>query len=489
MRHLLLILLAACGDGATSGTTWQFPDEGPATNGPGAPARAFQEAELFVPCAFLDGGANDADQHGAATPFDGWLLLPWGEPTGGGGLSLFDLTDPCAPVEAGHAESPALRSTRAIAFALLPDGDHAGRWAVTSAATNAGGGVLFWNLDDSATPQAQGALTLDGYVGSGQTGLAWAYPWVYAAMGDGRVTVIDATDPTAPVAVRSVRVDDGMLPGEVIAFGTRLLVTADHGARAAFFDLSWPDSPSLLPGSPFDLTDRDGVPRAVDGATWLGDKAWFSRAEAGGGPIRYDVSDPLHPVFDDDHRIASAGGGALVYDEGYVFVGGSTRGDVIEAIGPTLYEEGDITLTGDVRALTPYGSVAILSADGATVDGEASAVFPWNDLPDQAPPIALAASPADGEATVSIHALIGVVFNEVIEPVSAFEGAVRLFKDDDDTPVRGWLSAQGPRVSYAPREPLLPHTTYRVEVVAQGVADPNGNAVTAPFTSRFTTAE
>ena len=43
-------------------------------------------------------------------------------------------------------------------------------------------------------------------------------------------------------------------------------------------------------------------------------------------------------------------------------------------------------------------------------------------------------------------------------------------------------------VSFAPEAPLAPGTTYRLQVPAGGVVDLNGNAVSAPFISRFTTA-
>jgi hypothetical protein len=144
-------------------------------------------------------------------------------------------------------------------------------------------------------------------------------------------------------------------------------------------------------------------------------------------------------------------------------------------------------LPGDLDTFTPYGNVGILSVDEDAEDGIATAVMPWTTDPDTAGPQVLRVVPKDGATGVAVKSRVGIGFNEMIEPTSAFAGAVRLW-DDQGAPIPGWGSAQETIASYTPKSPLEPGTTYTVEVLAGGIQDLNGNRVQERFTSSFTTA-
>src|SRR5690606_5557425 len=78
-----------------------FPEPGGwgENRGAGAPRVSFAEDALFTSCAYLDGGeADTTDHHNLVTMFDGYLVMPWAPEWGGGGLTFFDISDPCAPV-------------------------------------------------------------------------------------------------------------------------------------------------------------------------------------------------------------------------------------------------------------------------------------------------------------------------------------------------------------------------------------------------------
>ncbi|MFN7147209.1 MAG: hypothetical protein ACK4YP_25805, partial [Myxococcota bacterium] len=214
----MLLLLLACtappdGDD-TSGTPagWTFWEEGPAMRGPGSPGRTFAEDELWTACASLDGLESDALHHNLQVPWRGHLVLPWAPEYGVGGLTLFDMGDPCAPQRVGDGLSQDLRETHAIGFVHLPEGDpHAGDWAVTNGKIYGGvdSGILFWDLSDPANPTAGTLLTLpeswypDSYTRV-TLSVYWQYPWVYVASSDNGLFVVDATDPTSPVLVNQL---------------------------------------------------------------------------------------------------------------------------------------------------------------------------------------------------------------------------------------------------------------------------------------------
>lgn len=71
-------------------------------SGPGGPAVSFGAEALFEPCATLSGGDDDHQEHNLVSMVDGYLLMPWAPEDASGGLSFFDVSDPCAPKEVGR---------------------------------------------------------------------------------------------------------------------------------------------------------------------------------------------------------------------------------------------------------------------------------------------------------------------------------------------------------------------------------------------------
>ena len=96
-----LSLLAACQP------TAEHPEPDAWTMaGPGGPQTSFQTAELFEGCSSLTGGETDHQEHNLVSMHNGYLLMPWAPEDGGGGISFYDYTDPCAPIKIGQAEDP-----------------------------------------------------------------------------------------------------------------------------------------------------------------------------------------------------------------------------------------------------------------------------------------------------------------------------------------------------------------------------------------------
>ncbi len=133
----------------------------------------------------------------------------------------------------------------------------------------------------------------------------------------------------------------------------------------------------------------------------------------------------------------------------------------------------------------------MLSVDEMANPDQASAVAPWALEPDTTPPFVTWVWPHDGAVDLAPTSRIGVTFSEPVDSGSAWDGSVRLYEtgtDPDTTRVDGVVSAQENIVTFHPRCPLTPGTSYTLEIPAGGIVDFNGNAVEEPFTATFTVA-
>ncbi|MCB9662730.1 MAG: Ig-like domain-containing protein [Alphaproteobacteria bacterium] len=526
MRHaLILIALAACTPGpdddadtdlvdasaggpgdpgpvlAINGTTiFAAVTDGPGWRGPGGPVVTFDEGDLFTPCASLPTLPSDLDHHNLVVPYRGHLVLPWSPEFGTGGITFYEVSDPCRPVKVGEGTSKQMRETHAMGFFTIPEGEaHAGEYAVVNGMAQplaGASGMEIWDITDLEAPVPVAFLPLEGsgYPDSYTIvtlSIFVQYPYVYAASANAGVAVADVTDPTTPEQIARFQFPQGLRAGGVFALGTSLLVTPAEEEQAAMLDVSDPYNPQLVPGSPFDVVDSLGEPRETYHGNRAGPYALFDRKEGGGGPLMFDVSDPAKPTYVGDLPLPGMNGGYVFYDEGFLFTGDSHAGHVIDARDPanmTLVGLG--VISGDLDTNTPYGNVSILAVDDpgeGLGKGNASQLMPWSTDPDVAPIEILGVDPAEGATGVAITARIGVGFNEMVDPGSVFPGSIRLF-DDAGRPVPGWTSAQENTGSFSPKIALKAGTTYTVEVLAGGPEDVNGNALAATKTWTFTTA-
>lgn len=474
--------------------------------GPGAVEQAWPEDALWQHCAYLDGGERDFDHHNLVVPYRGHLVMPWSPEFGTGGVSLFDLSDPCAPVKVGEGTASeigapwgVLRETHAIGFAILPDDDpHAGEYMVVNMmmrGLTGPTGIQIWDVSDLNNPTPISGVTLSGAFYPDSYGLVTLslfvqFPYVYTASANAGVHVVDMSDPYNPVEVGQYSFPQGMRTGGVFALGTHLFVSSAEERQAAVLDISDPVSPQLFPGGLFDLLDEQGVAVEAYHANLTGPYALFARKERGGGPIIYDISDPSNPTRISGDPL-SGSGGYVFYDEGYLFTGDSSVSHVTDARdihNPTML--GQIHLGGDLDTLVPWGNVAIAAVDDLGDEGtpgQATAVVPWSSALDTNAPQLMRTVPEDGATGVARTARIGLGFNEMIEPSSAFAGSIRLWTNDGE-PVPGWTSAQETIAHFAPKQPLEPNTTYTAELLADGVSDIHGNRVSEAHTWTFTTS-
>lgn len=490
---MLLILLAACEgksqDSSDPPFEFAHPTDMPSLRGPGGPTASFASEELWQNCAYLEGGENDVDHHNLVVPYRGHLLLPWAPEWGRGGLTFFEMNNPCQPEKVGEGFHERMRESHAIGLLHLPETDpHSGEYAITAGVL----GIQVWDISIVETPEMINYLEIEGvFYPDAYTGVVlsvfWQHPWLYVAAADNGIFIVNTENPKEPELVHQHEFDVPLRAAGVFAIGNHLLVTSAEGSSAEILDISDPSAPQPIPGGRFDATDSTGTAYEAYHGNLAGPWALFARKENGGGVMITDISDPSNPSYVADVRSEGGNSGYVFYDEGYAFLGDSNWAIVYDLRDlDNIVEVGRGNLEGDLDTMTPYGNVAILSVDDESVDKQSSAVMPWQSEPDTLGPVPWHFVPGDGSTNVPLGSRIGVSFNEMVEPSSAFAGSVRLY-EADGTAVDGWVTAQENTVNYSPKINLKPNTTYRFEVLESGIKDINMNAVGQTVQIEFTT--
>lgn len=497
VRVLLVSLLLLIG--CPSAEPEAEPPPPPAANGwgglagPGGPATSFADADLFANCAFLDGGENDADHHNFATMLDGYLFLPWTPEWSGGGLSFFEIDDPCSPVLVGLGTSGDLRESHNVGWSRHGDRVYAAldyHGGLVDAEIV--GGVMFWDVTDPAAPVEVSSLALPGYVypdayARVSLSVFWQDPYVFVSGADNGFYVVDASDPEQPVLETVFTFDPNLRVGSVHVVGDLALVSTAEGSRTVLMDVSDPTDPQPIPGGEFHVTDPAGEPQDYYFANVAGRYGLFARKEGGGGFDAYDLSDPTNPTRVGGFNSPDGNGGYVYRQADTVFVGESHFAgvyDITDIAAPVELGRGQ--LPGDLDTATPIGNVLILSVDEDAVPNEASAVMPWTQEPDAAGPVVELHRPPAGATFVAPTARIGLSFDEFVEFQSVFAGSFRVH-DAAGWPVAGTFNAQENVVNFSPAAPLAEDTTYVVHVPEGGITDLSGNPTAEGLTFRFST--
>jgi hypothetical protein len=440
----------------------------------------------------VPGGPQDHEHHNLAVMYDGLLLHPWAPEFGGGGVSFFDVSDPCVPRLVGQGYTPKMRETHTLSFGSAGDREYL---AVDYLEPDqpAVGGIGFWDITDPSAPVWVSELATpnfhypDSYLRV-TFSTFWLGPVVYVAAGFNGVHVVDATDPTAPVLVKTVTFDEVHLVGRVDVIGSRMFV---HGAGTDVLvelDVSDPWDPKPISNGRLQVEGSDGEERPYYFSSIAGRYGLFARSKSAGGPIVYDLSAPGDPVWVSE-VVTEGGDGGYVYRQGdRIFQGDSNFGAIHDFSAPASPSElTRITVRGDLDTMSPIGNVVVVSVDQGALPGEASAVFPWDEAPDSTAPVAEMLWPRPGAAGVAPAAAIGVSFDEWIEPKSAHMGSFRVWDVRRREVVRGQVQVQEALVNFTPEAPWEDDTSYAVWLPAGGITDVSGNPLADDVRSVFST--
>lgn len=489
---MLILVTAACTEAPDPGEprAAPFPEPGAFAppEGPGASRRTFAEDELFVPCATLQGDERDILHHNLSVIHDGWLVHPWAPEWGGGGVSFWDVSDPCAPVSIGSGYAEGMRETHALAFGRAGDREYL---AVDWLGAEPGlGGVGFWDVTDRTAPSWVSTLATPGfYYPDSYLRVTFANFWqgdlLFVAAAFNGFHVVDVSDPLSPTILTTHDFTPPHLVGQVVVLGNLGVVFTASTPQTVLVDLSDPLDPQPIPGGTFFATDDLGAPVSYYFASLSGRYALLARNDRGGGPIVYDLSDPTAPRRVSSAFAEGADGGYVYRNKDRLFQGESNWGTVYDFTDPAHPTElVRIDQDGDLDTVSPLGNVMVVSVDEGSTEGRASQVFPWSRAPDAAPPAIELTSPLDGAEDLPPTSRIGLSFDEWIESASVFEGSFRVW-DQRGRPIAGTFDVQESIVNFTPAAPL-PAGRIVVEVPAGGITDVSGNPTAETFAFSFT---
>lgn len=494
LAPLAVLGLLACapskGDTGEEGPVVELeslPDAGDwSVRGPGGPAVSFSEDQLFAPCAWLNGDERSAEHHNLALMHDGYLLFPWAPEDGGGGISFFDISDPCSPVEVGLAYEETMRETHTLATGRVGDREYL---AVDMHMGDKNGGIGFFDITDPTAPAWVTGLELPDYdYPDAYFRVALSTTWVgdrlYVAAGLNGIFVVDVSDPTAPLLLDQV-VEVGHVAGTFHIIGNTAISSSAGLARVLTYDIGDPEDWETL--ADLQVGDRDDPLDNFYFATIGGEYALFARKDDAGGPIVYDITDPTEPENVGTYTATEGDGGYCFRHGELLFQGESNYGALYDFPDPeSITELGRFELSGDLDTVTPLGNVAVVSVDEKGEPGMATGIFPWDTEPDADPPALQHHDPFDGEGWVPLTGSIGLSFDELLEPRSAHAGSVRVWDEHGDA-VSGRLYVMEGLVNFVPDERLASATTYWVEVPEGGVADSSGNPTAETVRFAFST--
>ena len=479
-------------DGGLVGDAGPMPAPGAfdPPRGPGGPATVFSADQLGEPCAYLPMGETDEDHHNTGFFLDGYLVRPWAHERGRGGVAVWDISTPCAPVLVANVLDAQIRETHSTGLSRI-----GGRWIAVASLQ----GIQIWDASDVTAPALVTDLALPGvrYPDSYMRvvmSVFWQAPYLFVGASDNGIYVIDAGDPTSPEIVAQWLPEPLFRVGQVIVIGNWLYAFSSEGSVAAVVDVRDPRSPRPVPGGRWTITngDEDRLERPVPLPAYFGHVsggyAYHPRIGIGGGLAIFDVRDPFAPAFVGDFDAPDGDGGYVYLKEGVAYVGLSDYGaaiDVRDPSAPVLLRR--FELTGDLDTVTPFGNVALVSVDDDAVAGQASAIMPMFEAVDARGPAVNMVVPTDGATDQPLSTRIGLTFDEFVEMNSVWAGSVLLRETESGRVVQAHLSGQEGVVNLWPVHPLSPATEYTLTVPAGGVTDLNGNATASTFGATFTT--
>ena len=465
--------------------------------GPGFGNLIYSEQELFAPIARVDTSSGvPANAYGK--PFglnvgvmhNGYFATLFAPDSGDGpgGLLFYDISDPRRLRLVNRVYEPEGRTGELReAHAIGASNSYPGSYVVLQS----GKGIEFWDWTDVARPVQLSRMRLPGVefgdYGSVAWQLFWQAPYVYVAVAEQGIYIVDATDPRNPVLVdRGGRPNPippsqlgGFSVGPIFAVGNLLVISGMETTNSlATLDIGDPKNPRLL-GSL-----GEDVPLYY-ASSFNGGRIITSQRGSGARMHVFDVSDPS--------RIALVNNGLEIDDQlynatqdQYVFQGAQDEVVKVDVSNPDDYRivgRGSLAVPKpDHGQVTPVGNLLFVGNDHGTGSG----FIVHQAAPDQTAPRVNMVSPTDGAAGQPLTSRVGISLSDNIDlrSVTAESFVVRPL---GGAPLTGKYSHQTAIVNFFPDQPLLPNTTYEVLVPAGGLRDWAGNPTDQSFSSRFST--
>ena len=463
--------------------------------GPGLTKKTYTEAEVGKMLSQNNTPGSKAVS--AVVMHNGYLFVPTGADHGGGrgdgAFAFYDVSDQENPVlffdslnylnDYHNPNSMNYVGNWGEVHSLPVIGN---RMVITETDNGEAGFCIFdtsnlYDEDPNTIPQVIGRFRYPGvtsptnYDGYSFSLASKGGKYVYAPTGAYGLYIVDISDPTNPIFIKSLRTAElsGVFPRAAVVIGDMLvLYDVNGGLDLLVMDITDPENPvQLSHKNDFDLGYQG----------FLYGSEFFSTAD---GSIRsYNLSDPSNITTTIHNSNTGSHFNTPEYGFGKdnnVFIGhypGLTKWDLENPIAPIARCEPTNPYADDYAFLTPLGSTAVITSDHGHTNKLNFGVHQAE--PDNLAPAVKFILPKDGSASLSVNTSIGISFTDFIDPLSINDTTMEILNVTKipNEIVKGTYSQMFGFVNFVPNSPLDIDTTYEVILKDQGIKDWSGNAI------------
>jgi hypothetical protein len=454
-------------------------------HGPGLGKTTFTQSELYKP-VFQFPVSVVGDQMTQAAMHNGYLIIP-AKSSPGGRISVWNVSNPRAPVLVSNTLDQAIAKTHGMSFF----GD-----LVT---IRSDGGTMLWDLQNTAAPRK-----ISSFRGQDTAiGCHYTAPYIYTggegpstnliSKSAGGLTVWDATNPLSPKQVKYLHMPQlvGFPCGAVNVVGNLMVVSGSYDANAGhvLLDISNPVNPIIL-----DVIRRSGPSTYT--ALINGGRLYNGSSNIGSASARnlsiYDLRDPLRITLLRDVPLPVGSGGlarAIWIQDNFAHAADPVGNKYMKVDIANFTIAASPLMPGkNSEFAVPCGNWAFVGQSIITSERVAQGAFvvPNQTLPDNRGPEVNMVNPLDGAVKRALTSRVGITLTDQIDTRSVNSNTF-IIRPVGGLALNGKYTNQQGILNFFPNSPLLANTTYEVIVPVGGVKDVSGNAVSVPFRSVFST--
>lgn len=276
--------------------------------------------------------------------------------------------------------------------------------------------------------------------------------------------------------------------GHPFILGDLLIYASDQSRTGvATYDISDPTNPVLL-----DVLN-DGGPGGYWPELWAGGGLLyivFPYNNEGNGIRIVDATDPTNLRFVTDRALPGTQAMYAQFQDEYAFIGDHkidmrTFESVVFFDGANTPRTHDAGVGIDISQFAlPLGNLLVTGGIGPN---QGMAIWAHQAAPDTRPPEVGFHIPQANRSNYPLELPISLIIHETLDITSINVGTTFIVRPIDGNPLSGTLTfAFDDIITFSPDAPLLPNTTYVVEIPANGIADAAGNTM-EPFSYTFST--
>ncbi|WP_298313478.1 PKD domain-containing protein [uncultured Aquimarina sp.] len=210
---------------------------------------------------------------------------------------------------------------------------------------------------------------------------------------------------------------------------------------------------------------------------WRNHLVFMSGNEGPNALVAFDISDPTDVKLGFSlHSDQVTLGRYMIFQDEYGFSGRFDRGvkfnfETMEIEQEFFPPSSDETLQFIDNQWMPIGHILVASGDDKT------SIFAHQDGLDETPPTMGHHFPISGAINQPVTSTIGFVINETLDDLTINDETIQV-SPLGGSPIEGDVTTTSYQViNYAPKENLLPNTTYEVKLTEGGIKDAVGNGM------------